>query len=225
MNNSLNNRSFRLAPVVIMALAVFVTGCAKEQPMAKERVAELNQFGPPVSVQYTSHTHLVPTNSATIEVPERNLRDLYGFLIGLNARPGDRVMLAARTERMEQRDQIEVFLKKLGLRPETRVIKERMQSAPDDGYDNVVMVEYKAFLPLIPECGKWDPNEMRNYENVNMSNYGCSNKAALAQQAAYPQHLVQGLPLDLTDALMAVGAVVNYQTGRVKDVQPVTISQ
>lgn len=216
----------RFAALPLLALSVYLLGaCAPAEPLSEERVDELNRFRPPYEVERTVHQHLVPVNPTQTEIGERQLRDLYGFLVGVGARTGDRVVLAARESRYEQRNEVQRFLQRMGLRPELRTIKAAGAAAADDGYDNAVLVQYELFLARQLNCGEWHREVATNFYNTSLGNFGCASTAAMQQQAAYPSSLIQGETLDFPEGDVAAESVSRYRGRKVEEIEPETVGK
>jgi len=191
----------------MVAVYGLLSACAPGEPIADDKLAELDRFGPPHEVQFTTHDYLVPINQAKSEFTDRTLRDVYGFLVGAGARPGDTVILAARETNLDQRASLVTFIRRLGLQPDLRTIKAPSGGVAD-GYETVILIRYDRYIALQPECGIWENDPRRNFYNVAPPNFGCSTTAALDQQIAYPASLISGTPLG-----MSGGASVSQQGG------------
>jgi len=153
------------------------------------------------------------------EIGEQQLRDLYGFLVGVGARPGDKVILASRELRFEQRNELERFLNRMGLRPELRTIKAPGVNAADDGYDNAVLVRYELYLGRVPDCGRWHKETATNFYNTTAENFGCANAAALQQQIAFPSSLIRGETLAFPEGDVAAESVSRYRGRKVEQIK------
>lgn len=217
----------RSIPSAVLA-AILLTGvgllgaCAPAEPLSEQQVGELNRFHPPYEVERTVHQHLVPINPTQTEIGEQQLRDLYGFLVGVGARPGDKVVLASREVRYEQRNQLERFINRLGLRPELRTIKTTGASNADDGYDNTVLVQYELYLGRVPDCGRWHRETTTNFYNTTAENFGCASAAALQQQIAYPSSLIRGEELAFPEGDVAAESVSRYRGRKVEAIKAET---
>lgn len=213
----------RVACLSAVAIGVSLLGaCAPAEPLSDERLDELHRLHPPYEVDRTVHQHLVPVNPIRTEIGEQQLRDLYGFLVGVGARPGDIVVLAAREPRFAQRDQVENFLNRLGLRPELRTIRTGGVNAEDDGYDAAILVQYELFLARVPDCGKWHNEVATNFYNTNAPNFGCASAASLQQQIAYPSSLIRGKTLDFPEGDVAAESVSRYRGRKVEQIETVS---
>lgn len=210
--------------VTVLVLCLWALGaCAPAEPLSDERVEELNRFKPPYEVERTVHQHLVPVNPTQTEIGEQQLRDLYGFLAGIGARPGDRVVLAAREVRFDQRDEIQRFLQRMGLRPELQTIKARGVGLADDGYDSAILVRYELFVTKQPVCGEWHREVDTNFYNTSLGNFGCAATAAMQQQVAYPSSLIQGETLDFPEGDVAAESVSRYRGRKIQDIEPESV--
>lgn len=196
-------------------LAAFGTAllgaCAPSQPLSDDRVSELHQLRPPHEVERTVHQHLIPVNPTQTGIAEQTRRDLYDFLIGVGARPGDRVVLASREARFEQRGEVLEFLNRLGMRSELRTIKAKDPNAPDDGYDNAILVRYDLFVARNPNCGAWHNEDVTGFYNAPNPEFGCATTSSLQSMVAYPSSLVQGQPLDFPEGDVAAESVSRYR--------------
>lgn len=203
----------------ILAGMSLLGACAPAEPLSEEKLAEAHRLHPPYEVERTVHQHLVPVNPTQTEVAEQQLRDLYGFLVGVGARPGDKVILASRELRIEQRNELERFLNRMGLRPELRTIKAGSISGGEDGYDNAVLVQYELFLGRIPECGNWHKEVNTNFYNTDQENFGCASAASLQQQIAYPSSLIRGETLEFPEGDVAAESVSRYRGRKVEAIK------
>lgn len=209
-----------LAGLAVLA-AVSLGACATPAvPLSDAELDRGHQFRPPYQVEHTVHRHLVPVAATNATIDERQYRDLYNFLIGAGARTGDMVVLASRRARLEQRAQVQNFLWRVGLRPETQLIKELEPGSEDDGYDNVILVRYDRYTPRQHECGKWGEKVKSNYYNTSPTNFGCATTNAMQQQVAYPSSLIEGTLLDFPEGDVAAESVSRYRGRRIEDIKP-----
>ncbi len=181
--------------LTLVAGLIVLAGCVPSEPMSEDELAEGYRFRPPHQVEHTTHRHLMPVNPEMTELAEQQRRDLYDFLVGVGARPGDTVVVASRRARLDHRGQVENFIRRLGLRPDTRLIKETAAGDVPDGYDNAVLVQFDLFIVEDLQCGKWGEKVKTNFYNTSHKNFGCSTTAALNSQIAYPSSLIRGKPL------------------------------
>lgn len=202
----------RPARLSLLVLGVAWLGaCAPSEPLPDERVSELHRPGRPHEVERTVHQHLIPVNPTQTRIAEQARRDLYDFLVGVGARPGDRVVLASREARFEQRGEILEFLNRLGMRSELRTIKARDPNAPDDGYDNAILVRYELFVTRDPRCGIWHNEDVTGFYNTTHPEFGCATTSGLQNMIAYPSSLIQGQPLDFPEGDVAAESVSRYR--------------
>lgn len=221
---TMNDRqTLRLPVLPVLALMLLVGACAPSTPLSDERVDELQQFRPPYEVERTVHQHLIPVNPTLTGVGEQQLRDLYGFLTGVGAKPGDHVILASRETRFEQRAEVQRFLQRLGLQPELRTIRAAGAAAADDGYDNAILVQYELFVARQPDCGQWHREVASNFYNTSLPDFGCSTTAAMQQQVADPSTLIQGKTLDFPEGDVAAESVSRYRGRKVEEIAPETV--
>lgn len=193
------------------AVLVAVAGCGTAVPMPEEELAKRQQIKPDIQVVETVHSHLVPVDPVKVDFPEQQRRDMYDFLIGVGARPGDKVVVAARRERLDHRGVIVRFVRELGLHPDLRLIKDPKPGAEDDGYDKAVLIQFHRYIASDLECGVWKSDYATRFNNVNPENFGCANMAALQQQVAYPSSLVAGETLAFPEGDVAAGSVSRYR--------------
>lgn len=177
-----------------------LAACAPAQPLPEEELAELHRFRPPHQVEHTTHRHLVPVNPDQTEMAEQQRRDLYDFLVGVGARPGDEVVVASRRARLDHRGAVENFIRRLGLRPDTRLIKETKAGDAPDGYDNAILIQFELFIVQHHDCGQWGETVKTSFYNTTLKNFGCATTAALDQQIAYPSSLIRGKTLSYSGA-------------------------
>lgn len=202
-----------------VSMFVAVAGCGPGAPMPEEELAKRHMFKPDIQVQETVHSHLVPVNPVNVEFPEQQRRDLYDFLTGVGARPGDKVVVAARRERLDHRGVIVRFVRELGLNPDLRLIKDPKPGAEDDGYDKAILIQFRRYIASDLECGAWKSDFKTRFNNVNPENFGCANTAALQQQVAYPSSLVAGETLDFPEGDAAAESVSRYRGRAVEGIK------
>lgn len=196
--------------VTIASLAM-LSACSPGKPMSEEDLAKGHQFKPAYQVEQTVHRYLIPINPQKVDFPEQQRRDLYDFLVGIGAQPGDRVVVGARRARLDHRGEIVEFVRRLGLKPDLRLIKEPKPGADDDGYDTAILIQFHRFVTRNPDCGKWDYSYSTRYYNTSPEDFGCSNTAGLQQQVAYPSSLVSGETLDFPEGDVAAESVSRYR--------------
>ncbi|MDH3512118.1 MAG: CpaD family pilus assembly protein [Gammaproteobacteria bacterium] len=205
---------------IIALLAIFGLGaCAPNVPLTEAEIERAHRFGPPYQVERTVHTHLVPVSATGSQIDEQQYRDLYDFLIGVGVKTGDVVVLASRRSRLEQRAQVQEFLRRVGVQPETKLIKEADTSGEDDGYDQAVLVQYDRYTPRQHECGKWGEKVKTTYYNTSPRNFGCTTANAMQQQVAFPSSLIEGQPLAFPEGDYASGAVGRYRGRKVEAIK------
>jgi len=193
--------------------------CAPGVELSQEELDKSHQLRPPYEVEHTTHRHLVPIDSKRVEFREQERRDLYDFLTGVGAQPGDRVIIAARRERMDNRAPIVEFIRRLGLHADTRVIKDPKPGAEDDGYDKAILIQFDRYVVIQPDCGKWGEKVKMTYYNNSLKNFGCASTASLQQQVAYPSSLVAGETLDFPEGDVAAESVSRYRNRQVEELQ------
>lgn len=186
-------RSVRHA--MLSAGVLLLAACGPAVPLSEEELKELHAFRPPHQVEHTTHRHLMPVNPERLEMVERQRREIYDFLVGVGARPGDTVILASRRARLDHRAEVEKFIRRLGLRPDTRVIKESKGGDLPDGYDNAILIQFELFLVQHHECGQWGETVKSGFYNTSPKNFGCATTKVLDQQIAYPSSLIRGKTL------------------------------
>jgi pilus biogenesis lipoprotein CpaD len=204
---------------ISIALLVGIAGCGPANQMSEEELAERHQFRPPFDVEQTVHRHLVPLNPQRIDFYEQQRRDLYDFLVGVGAQPGDTVVVGARRSRLEHRGEIVEFVRRLGLKPDLRLIRDPKPGAEDDGYDTAVLIQFHRYVARNPECGEWKNDYSTRFNNVNPQNFGCANTAALQQQIAYPSALISGETLDFPEGDVAAESVSRYRGRKVEQIK------
>ena len=202
----------RLArPGVLVAVLVALAGCGPAMPMTEGALTERHKFKPEFQVEHTTHRHLVPVVPTTVDFQEQQRRDLYEFLVGVGAQPGDRVIVAARRERLEHRGEIVRFVRQLGLHPDLRLIKDPKPGAEEDGYDKAILIRFDRYVTRDFECGRWKSDFATRFYNINPPDFGCTNTLALQQQVAYPSSLIAGEALDFPEGDVAAGSVSRYR--------------
>jgi type IV pilus biogenesis protein CpaD/CtpE len=208
---------------IIAALAGLTVGaCAPGAPMSDAELDRGHQFGPAYQVEHTVHRHLVPVSATNVLIDEAQFRDLYEFLVGVGARGGDRVVLAARRSRLEQRAQVELFLTRVGVHSDLKLIKDQEASAEDDGYDLAILVRFDRYTPRQPQCGVWGEKVKTNYYNTSPRNFGCSTVASRQQQVAYPSSLIEGELLAFPEGDVAAEAITRYRARKVEEIEEVS---
>ena len=180
------------APAFALIAVLSLSACGPAQPLPEDARTQGNMLGPVNQVEMTVHQHQVAFDPSRPTISEQERRSLYGFLVGAGARPGDRVLLASRRNRLAHRGQVERFIRSLGLRPQTRWIKETKGGATVDGYDTVIYVRYEHYVAIVPECGRWSERVATGFYNTTPANFGCATRANLSRQIAYPSSLVTG---------------------------------
>lgn len=208
---------FRTGSLVALLLAVAACGPAK--PMSEDQLTERHRFRPAYEVEQTVHRHLVPVDPARVEFKEQQRRDMYDFLVGIGAQPGDKVIVAARRERLDHREPVVRFVRELGLHPDLRLIKDPKPGAEDDGYDRAILVQFHRYVTRDLDCGRWKHDFKTRFNNVNPHNFGCANTAAMQQQIAYPSSLVSGETLDFPEGDVAAESVSRYRGRRVEQIK------
>ncbi|UCH73430.1 MAG: hypothetical protein JSU82_13925 [Rhodospirillales bacterium] len=205
--------------VIWMVAGLALGACVPSQPLSDAEVDRGHQFQPPYQVEHTVHRHLVPVSTTNTLIDDSQFRDLYGFLIGAGAKTGDTVVLASRRARLEQRAQVHEFLNRVGLIPETKLIKEPEAGAEDDGYDQVILVRYDRYTTRQHECGKWGEETKTTFYNMPLKNFGCATTNSLQQQVAYPSTLIEGHLLDFPEGDFAAEAVSRYRGRKVEQIK------
>lgn len=218
-----------IAHPIGLAIAVVIAGlglgaCVPSELLSDAEIDRGHQFGPPYQVEHTVHRHLVPVGATNTLIDETQFRDLYGFLIGVGAKTGDTVVVASRRARLEQRAQVHEFVRRVGLIPETKLIKEPEAGSEDDGYDQVILVRYDLYVTRQHECGKWSEKVKTNFYSMSLQNFGCSVTNAMQQQVAYPSTLIEGQLLDFPEGDVAAEAVSRYRGRRVEEIKAETVS-
>lgn len=212
-------RSFAFRIAISAAALATLASCGPGKPMSEQELAERNQFRPPYKVEQTVHRHLVPLNPQKVDFYEQQRRDLYDFLVGVGAQPGDTVIVGARRSRLEHRGEIVEFIRRLGLKPDLRLIKDPKPGAEDDGYDTAVLVQFHRFVARNPECGTWEYKYSTRFYNVSPKDFGCTTTAGLQQQVAYPSSLVSGQTLDFPEGDVAAESVSRYRGRKVEQIK------
>jgi len=213
------NGRVRFALAALLALGA----CAPNNPLTDAEIDRGHRFQPPYQVERTVHRHLVPVGPTKTMIDDKQFRDLYAFLIGAGARTGDVVVLASRRSRLEHRAQVHEFLRRVGLRPETKLIKEPKAGAEDDGYDTAVLVRFDRYTPRQHECGEWGEKVKTNYYNTSPKNFGCATTSALQQQVAFPSSLIEGTLLSFPEGDFAAEAVSRYRGRKIEAIKAETV--
>jgi pilus biogenesis lipoprotein CpaD len=204
---------------LLASTLVAVASCGTATPMSEEELTERHQNRPEIQVEHTAHRHLIPIDPANTDFVEQQRRDMYDFLVGVGAQPGDKVIVAARRARLDHRGEIVLFVRQLGLHPDMRLIKEPKQGAEDDGYDKAILVQFNRYVARDIECGSWKQDYATRFNNVNPHNFGCANTAALQRQVAYPSSLIAGEALDFPEGDVAAEAVSRYRGRNVEKIK------
>ena len=212
---------FNISRLCALATALaLLAGCGTAIPMSEEELTERHKFRPEYQVEHTSHRHLIPVDPAKTDFVEQQRRDMYDFLVGVGAQPGDKVVVAARRARLDHRSEVVRFVRQLGLHPDLRLIKEPKAGAEDDGYDKAILIQFNRYVTRDLECGRWKQDYATRFNNVNPPDFGCSNTAALQQQVAYPSSLIAGETLDFPEGDVAAQAVSRYRGRKVEAIKP-----
>lgn len=198
-------------PGLLAAMLVALAGCAPSQPMTEEELTERHMSRPQIQVEHTVHRHLVPIDPAKVDFYEQQRRDMFDFMVGVGAQPGDTVIIAARRARLDHRSEIVRFARQLGLNPDLRLIKEPKPGAEDDGYDTAILVRFDRYVTRKLECGRWKHDYATRFNNINPPDFGCTNTLALQQQVAYPSSLIAGAALDFPEGDVAAASVSRYR--------------
>lgn len=136
---------------IVTAALAGLASCGPAVKMSDEDLARGHQFKPAFQVENTTHRHLIPLNPADIDFVEQQRRDLYDFLVGVGAQPGDSVIVAARRARLDHRGEIVEFVRRMGLKPDLRLIKEPKPGAEDDGYDTAILIQFHRYVTRNPD--------------------------------------------------------------------------
>ncbi len=208
-----------IAVALSVAAVLVLAGCGGAVPIAEDDLVRSHELRPPFEVERTVHEHLVLIDPTKPEISEQERRNLFGFLVGVGVQPGDKVILASRRDRLEQRGSVSRFLRQAGVRPDVRLIKEAGANLEDDGYDRAVIVRFERYIAKSPECANWRQKVKTNYYNNSPSNFGCTNNAALAEQIAYPSSLIRGVTLDYPEGDVAAESVSRYRGRKVEAIQ------
>lgn len=203
---------------VLAAIGVALAACTPGRPLTEQELADGHKFKPEFQVEHTVHTHLVPIDPARIDFPEQERRDLYDFLVGVGAQPGDRVIVAVRRNRLDHRHIVVQFVRELGLEPDLRLIKD-LKPGNEDGYDRAILIRFDRYVARNPDCGNWDNSYIARFNNINPKNFGCANTAALQQQIAYPSSLIQGETLDFPEGDVAAESISRYRGRKVEQIK------
>lgn len=220
MFRTICTNSVPLGKILAALAALFaLVGCGTADPLTEDEIATRHQFKPPYNVEHTTHRHLIALDPARTDFEEQPRRDLYGFLVGVGARPGDRVIVAARRARLDHRSEVVSFVRELGLKPDLRLIKELQPGAEDDGYDKAILIQFDRYAVRQPECGKWDYRYETRFYNTSPDDFGCSTTAQLQQQVAYPSSLISGETLDFPEGDVAAESVSRYRGRQVEAIK------
>lgn len=212
-----NRRVARAAVLAFAGLAL--AACAPTEPLTDAEVDRGHQLRPPYQVEYTVHRHLLPVSVTDTTVTEQQFRDLFDFLIGVGVKTGDRVVLASRRSRLEQRDQVHQFLRRAGVHINLQLIKDSAPGSDDDGYDNVIMVRFDRYTQRQHECGQWGEKVRSNFYGTSHKNFGCATTANLQQQVAYPSSLIEGEPLAFPEGDVAAEAITRYRARETEEIE------
>ncbi|MCK5275699.1 MAG: hypothetical protein KAR37_13695 [Alphaproteobacteria bacterium] len=204
---------------IVTAALAGLASCGPAVKMSDEDLARGHQFKPAYQVESTTHRHLIPLDPADVDFVEQQRRDLYDFLVGVGARPGDRVIVAARRARLDHRGEIVEFVRRMGMKPDLRLIKEPKPGAEDDGYDTAILIQFHRYVTRNPECGEWGNKYSTRFYNISPPDFGCTNTATLQQQVAYPSSLVAGETLDFPEGDVAAESVSRYRGRRVEQIK------
>jgi pilus biogenesis lipoprotein CpaD len=205
--------------VIAVFAGLTLGACAPSAPLSDAELDRGHQFGPSYQVEHTVHRHLVPVSATNTLIDESQFRDLYGFLVGVGVQAGDRVVLASRRSRLEQRAQIHEFLRRAGVRSNLKLIKDPEASAEDDGYDKAILVRFDRYTPRQPECGQWGETVRTGFYNISYRDYGCSTVANRQQQVAYPSSLIEGEQLSFPDGDFAAEAIGRYRIRQAEEIE------
>lgn len=202
-----------------IAILAGIAGCGPAVQISEDEIDRRHELKPPVQVEHTVHRHLVPLDPARTDFVEQERRDLYDFLVGVGALPGDSVIVAARRERMDHRAEIVQFVRRLGLKPDLRTIKDPKPGAEDDGYDKTILIQFDRYVTRDLECGEWEDRYSTRFHNLRPHNFGCSTTANLQQQVAYPSSLLRGETLDFPEGDVAAESVSRYRGRKVEEIK------
>lgn len=217
----MQNLDFRsIGRVFLLAVLAFgLEACSPGKPLSEQELTEAHQFRPEFQVEHTVHTHLVPIDPSKIDFREQQRRDLYDFLVGVGAQPGDKVIVAARRNRLDHRKDVVRFVRELGLVPDLRLIKDLKPGNEGDGYDRAVLIQFDRYVTRDPDCGRWKDTFTNRFYNASPPNYGCANTAALQQQIAYPSSLIVGETLDFPEGDVAAESISRYRGRKVEQIK------
>lgn len=204
---------------VLGAVLLSLAGCGPATKISEDELTERHKFRPEYEVEHTVHRHLVPLDPTKIEFREPQRRDLYEFLVGIGAQPGDKVIVAARRERLDHRSVIVNLVRQMGLVPDLRLIKDPKPGAEDDGFDRAILVQFHRYVARDMDCGRWKHDFPTRFYNMNPHNFGCANTAAMQQQVAYPSSLITGEALDFPEGDVAAESVSRYRGRRVEQIK------
>jgi len=225
MMEMIRSKAARRTSVALLAAIAGLTlgACAPGTPLTDAEIDRGHQFRPPYQVEHTVHRHLLPVSTTKALIDDKQFRDLYSFLIGAGAQTGDKVVLASRRARLEQRAQVEEFLRRVGLRLETKLIKDLDAGSEDDGYDQVILVRFDRYTPRQHECGKWGEKVKTTYYNTSLRNFGCATTNAMQQQVAFPSTLIEGQLLEFPEGDFAAEAVSRYRGRKIQEIKPESV--
>jgi len=203
---------------IIGTMLVVLSGCGTSVPMPEEELVERHKFKPEYQVEQSVHRYLVPVDPAKVDFQEQTRRDMYDFLVGVGAKPGDTVIVAARRERLDHRVEIVRFVRELGLNPDMRLIKDQKLGDEDDGYGKAILIQFHSYATREMECGEWKQEYSTRFNNLSPPNFGCANVSAMQQQIAYPSSLIAGDTLDFPEGDAAAESVSRYRGRRVEGI-------
>ncbi|MDH5556228.1 MAG: CpaD family pilus assembly protein [Alphaproteobacteria bacterium] len=195
----------------IAATLVMLSGCGTSAPMPEEELTERHKFKPEYQVEQSVHRYLVPVDPAKVDFQEQQRRDMYDFLVGIGAKPGDTVIVASRRERLDHRVEIVRFVRQLGLNPDMRLIKDQKLGDEDDGYGKAILIQFHSYVTREMDCGEWKQEYSTRFNNLSPPNFGCTNVSVMQQQVAYPSSLIAGDTLDFPEGDAAAASVSRYR--------------
>lgn len=140
---------------------------------------------------------------------------LDGWFSGLGLQFGDKIYVAGDASPATRRQVAQVVGRYgLLLAPGTPVAN----SQAEPGMVRVVVDRKRAF---VPGCPDWDRPSQPNYDNANISNFGCGVNANLAMQVANPEDLLHGSPYAAAqDAQTAAKAIIMYRNWNLTATRP-----
>ncbi|HWJ59556.1 MAG TPA: CpaD family pilus assembly lipoprotein [Sphingomicrobium sp.] len=148
-------------------------------------------------------------------LPSEEAARLDGWFSGLGLEFGDKIYVAGDASPMA-RSQVAQVVGRYGLliangSPVTN-------GAPETGVVRVVVDRKRAF---VPGCPDWSKPSQPNYDNANLSNFGCGVNANLAMQVANPEDLLHGSPYAAAqDAQTAAKAIIMYRNWNLTATRP-----